>query len=113
MQITPAIFRRWHEPSQRVEVSRLPTHFGDLDLKIEPRPDGKTIDYTIRVTPRGDQASRPFERIVLYPRVPGGRAISKVTRDGKDVMEFTRDTVIFALPTRGKEMHVSVQFDSE
>ena len=107
-----ALFRRWHEPGQHVDVSRLPTHFGDLDLKIEPRPDGKAIDYTIRITPKGDQASRPLEKIVLYPRVPGGRAIGKVTLDGKDIKEFTRDTVIFASPKRGKEMRVSVQVGS-
>ena len=112
MWITPALPRRWHEPGQHVTVSRLATHFGDLDLKIEPRPDGKAIDYTIRIMPRGDQASRPFEKIVLYARVPGGRAIGNVTLDGKDVKEFTRDTVIFALPKRGKEMHVSVQVGS-
>ena len=110
--ITPALPRRWHEPGQHVNVSRLATHFGDLDLKIEPRPDGKAIDYTIRIVPRGDQASRPFEKIVLYARVPGGRAIGNVTLDGKDVKEFTRDTVIFASPKRGKEMHVSVQVGS-
>jgi len=92
-----------------VTASRLPTHFGDLDLKIEPRPDGQVIDYTIRITPRGDQASRPFEKIVLYPRVPGGKAISKVTRDGKDLQEFTRDTVILASPLREKEIRVSIQ----
>ena len=109
MWITPALFRRWHEPGQHVAVSRLPTHFGDLDLKIEPRPDGRTIDYTIRITPQGDQASRALERIVLYPRIPGGRAIGKVTLDGKDVKEFTRDTVILASPKRDGEMRVSVQ----
>jgi hypothetical protein len=90
----------------------LATHFGDLDLKIEPKPDGKTIDYTIRITPKGDQASRPLEKIVLYPRIPGGRAIGKVTFDGKDVKEFTRDTVILASPKRGEEMRVSVQADA-
>jgi hypothetical protein len=109
LQITPALFRRWHEPGQRVAVSRMPTHFGDLALKIEPRADGKTIDYTIRITPQGDQASRPLDRIVLYPRIPDGRAIGKVTLDGKDVSAFTRDTVILASPKRGEEMRVSIQ----
>jgi hypothetical protein len=112
LQITPALLRRWHGPGKQVEVARLPTHFGDLDLKIEPRPDGKTIDYTIRVTPKGDQANRPLEKIVLYPRIPGGRAISKVTFDGKDVKEFTRDTVILAPPKRGEDMRVSVDAET-
>ena len=107
--LTPALFRRWHEPGRHVAVSRLPTYFGDLDLKIEPRPTGNAIDYTIRLTPKGDQIDRPLEQIVLYPRVPTGRAIRKVTLDGKDVREFTRDTVILALPKRDAEMHLSIQ----
>ena len=109
--ITPALFRRWHEPGQHVAVSRLPTHFGDLDLKIEPRPDGNVIDYTIRITPKGDQANRPLEKIVLYPRIPGGKAIGKVTLDGKDLRSFTRDTVILPSPVRGREMRISVQVE--
>ena len=77
LQITPALFRRWHEPGQHVDVSRLPTHFGDLDLKIEPRPDGKTIDYTIRITPKGDQASRALREesfCILASRAAGRSA---------------------------------------
>jgi hypothetical protein len=110
--ITPALFRRWHEPGQHVAVSRLPTHFGDLELKIEPRPDGRWIDYTIRVTPKGDQADRPLDKIVLYPRIPGGKAISQVTLDGKSLTAFTRDTLIVAPPARGKEMRISVQAET-
>jgi hypothetical protein len=107
--LTPALFRRWHEPGQHVAVSHLPTHFGDLDLKIEPRSDGSAIDYTIRITPQGDQKSRALERIVLHPRIPGGRAITKVTVDGKELREFTRDTVIYAAPPRDAEIRMSVE----
>ena len=110
--ITPALFRRWHEPGQHVAVSRLPTHFGELDLKIEPRPTGNLIEYTVRVVPKGDQANRPLDRIVLYPRTPSGRAIRNVTLDGRVIREFTRDTVIIASPKRDAEMHVSVQTES-
>jgi hypothetical protein len=110
--ITPALLRRWHEPGQHVRASRLPTYFGDLELKIEPRADGKSIDYTIAVTPKGDQAARPLDKIVLYPRIPGGKPISKVTLDGKDLAAFTRDTVILAAPERGKEMNISVQAEA-
>jgi hypothetical protein len=109
LQITPALLRRWHEPGQHVDVSGLATHFGDLALKIEPRPDGRTIDYTIRITPKGDQANRPLDKVVLYPRIPDGLAIGKVTLDGEDIKEFTRDSVILASPVRGKEMRVSVR----
>ena len=112
LQITPALLRRWHEPGQHVAVSRLATHFGNLDLKIEPQPDGKTIDYTIQITPKGDQSSRELKKIVLYPQIPGGRAISQVTLDSKDHPAFTRDTVILASPPRDKEIRVSVQAET-
>ena len=107
--LTPALFRRWHERDNRVSVSRLPTHFGALDLRIEPRPDGTAIHYTICVKPKGDQASRKLDRIVLYPRIPGGRAIERVTIDGQDFKQFTRDSVVLADPSRGQVMEILVE----
>jgi hypothetical protein len=107
--ISPALFRRWHEPGRHVATSKLPTHFGDLDLKIDPQKDGNGIDYTMRITPRGDQPTRALERIVLYPRIPGGRAIGSVSFDGKALQDFMRDTVILPSPARGKEMRVSIR----
>ena len=51
-------------------------------------------------------------RIILYPRVPDGKAISKVTVDGKEVKEFSRDTVILASPARNKKVLVSVDVEA-
>jgi hypothetical protein len=107
--LTPALFRRWHEGNQPVSVSRLPTHFGDLDLRIEPRPDGSAVRYTLRVTPKGDQAARKLDRILLYPRLVGGRAIERVTLDGRDFKQFSRDSVILAEPPRGKTLAILVE----
>lgn len=111
LMLSPALLRRWHEPGKYVAVSKLPTYFGDLDMKIEPRADGNAIDYKIQVTPQGDQDVRALERIILYPQIPGGRAITKVTLDGKEIKEFTRDTVIMASPVRKKPIVVSVQVE--
>ena len=55
LMITPALFRRWHQGTKPVAVHSLPTHFGDLDLNIQPQADGNRIDYSIRITPKGDQ----------------------------------------------------------
>ena len=107
--LTPALFRRWHEKDQRVSVSRLPTHFGELDLTIEPRPDGRSIRYEVRLTPRGDQGSRPLEKIVLSPRIPGGRAIERVILDGRPLATFSRDAVILAGPERGRTLQLVVE----
>ncbi|MHB8866596.1 MAG: hypothetical protein ACYC6N_29910, partial [Pirellulaceae bacterium] len=106
--ITPASFRRWQEPGQRVSVSGLTTHFGDLDLQIQPGRDGRAVEYRITVTPKGDQTTRPLDRILLSPRLPGGRAIGSVTRDGQRVDAFTRDSVILTRPERGRTICVQV-----
>jgi hypothetical protein len=107
--LTPALFRRWHVGDQRVAVTGLPTHFGTLDLTIEPQTDGRVIRYTIRLMPRGDQEARTLERMLLYPRIPDGRAIRKVTVDGQDVRQFTRDCAILAQPKRGAVTEVLVE----
>jgi hypothetical protein len=78
---------------------------------IEPRSGGKTIDYSIQIAPQGDQQTRALERIVLYPRIPGGKAIGKVTLDGKEVKEFNRDAVILAAPARNRKMQITVEME--
>ncbi len=106
--LTPALFRRWHEPGQRVHVTGLPTHFGRLDLAIEPQADGHRIAYTVRLVPQGDQHQRPLRQIILYPRIPGGRAIERVTIDGVEHGQFTRDSIVIADPKRPASMRVVV-----
>jgi hypothetical protein len=107
--LTPALFRRWHEGSREVRVAGLPTHFGVLDLRIQPDPGGRAIRYRVRLTPRGDQASRPLEKIVLYPRISGGRGVERVLVDGQPIREFTRDRILLTAPRRGQEMQIEVQ----
>ena len=100
--ITPATFHRWQDAGQQVSVSGLTTHFGDLDLQIQPVAMGTAVEYRITVSPKGDQAARPLDKIILYPRLPGGRTIRSVSCDGQPVEAFTRDSVIIARPERGK-----------
>jgi hypothetical protein len=107
--LSPALFRRWNEAGSRVSVSGLPTHFGRLDLQIEPQPAGQTIRYTVRLAPQNDQGSRALEKIVLYPRIPGGRAIRSVTLNGQPLASFSRDAVVIAKPKRGPSMQLLVE----
>jgi hypothetical protein len=107
--LTPALFRRWHTGDAKTAVTGLPTHFGTLDLAIDPQRDGSAIRYTIRITPRGDQAQRKLEKIVLYPRIDGGRAVRRVTLDGREVASFSRDCVVLADPPRGATISVVVE----
>ena len=107
--LTPALFRRWHQGEKGFRVAGLPTHFGDLNLDVRPRPDGMMIDYRIRISPKGDQSARPLEKLVLYPRIVGGRPVRGVAVDGKPLGVFTRDAVVIARPERDREIHVIIE----
>jgi hypothetical protein len=89
-----------------VQVRGLPTHFGDLDLTIQPDPEGGRIDYRIRIAPRGDQARRELTRIVLSPRVPEGRGVAGMTVDGNLSNSFTDGVVVIPNPPRDRELKV-------
>jgi hypothetical protein len=107
--ITPALFRRWHQGDKQVVVSGLPTHFGDLDLEIRPDSAGNVVDYRIKITPKGDQSARPLDKLVLYPRLAGGRPIRGVSVDGKPLAAFSRDAVVVPEPPRGVEIRIRVE----
>ena len=104
--ITPALFRRWHQAGNGVSASGMTTHFGDLDLQIRPSNDGTVVDYRIRISPKGDQASRNLERIILYPRLPDGRAIQSVTLDDEQCdIVHSRHPDHYATGTRSDVAH--------
>jgi hypothetical protein len=110
--ITPAIFRRWTVGAAPLSIQRVPTHFGDLDLAITPESSQGTLTYTFHITPRGDQASRLLSKVLLYPRIAGGRPILGVKCNGTTLNSFTNEVVVIPNPPRGEEMHVEVQVDS-
>jgi hypothetical protein len=107
--VTPALFRRWHEGDKPIVVRSLPTHFGDVDLTIQPTPKGDRLDYAIKLSPRGDQRQRELSRIVLYPRTATGRAIASASVDGKPVSGFTDSALVIPKPPRDKEIEVTVR----
>ena len=80
--LTPATFRRWQQGDKGVRLSKLPTEFGDLELSIEPRPDGSLINYRFKLTPVGDHAKRRLEKIVVNARTPQGRKVATVKING-------------------------------
>jgi hypothetical protein len=106
--VTPALFRRWHQGDKPVIVRGLPTHFGDVDLRIQPTPKGDQLSYTMKITPRGDQKQRELAKIVLYPRTATGRAIASVSVDGKPASGFTDAAFVIPKPPRDREIRVTV-----
>ena len=107
--VTPALFRRWHQGDRPIIVRGLPTHFGDLDLKIRPAREGDELNYTIKLSPRGDQQQRELSRMVLYPRTLTGQAIAQASVDGKPVTAFTDAALVIPQPPRGREIQVTVK----
>jgi len=106
--LTPALFRRWHQGEKPIVVHNLPTHFGNLDLRIQPTAAGDELNYIVKLTPRGDQRKRNVSKIVLYPRTATGRAIASVTVNGKPTSAFTDTVVIIPKPPRGREYSIVV-----
>lgn len=111
--VTPALPRRWHEGSNPVSIKGFATYFGDVDLTIQPDSGDNHLIYTIKISPNGDQKDRELSRIVLYPRIAGGKNISSVQLDGKILTDFTRDTVIITKPERGKDIKIDLQLFSK
>jgi hypothetical protein len=106
--VTPALFRRWHQGDKPITVRGLPTHFGDVDLRIQPTPKGDQLTYALRITPRGDQKQRELSRIVLYPRTVRGQAIASASIDDKPASGFTDTALVIPKPPRDREVRVTV-----
>ena len=109
---TPATFRRWQQGDKGVRLSKLPTEFGDLELSIEPRPDGSLINYRFKLTPVGDHAKRRLEKIVVNARTPQGRKVATVKINGQAYEHFTGDLVVIPRPAREKEYWLRISIRS-
>jgi hypothetical protein len=107
--LTPALFRRWHQGDKTIVAEGLPTYFGVLDLKIKPNDGGSEIQYTVKVTPKGDQSKRPLSKIILFPRSAMGRAIESAKLNGKEIDSFSRNQVILPRPDRNRTMEIQVR----
>ena len=107
--ITPALFRRWHTGEKPIIVRGLPTHFGDLDLTIQPTLKGDQLTYQLKIRPKGDQAQRDLERLVLYPRTAKGAPIASATVDGQAVSGFTDRALLIPRPPRNHEIQIQIQ----
>ncbi len=101
LMLTPATMRRWQQGGKGVSIRRLPTRFGDLDLTIRPNASGARISYVFKISPRGDQAARPLNRIAIGARTPNGSPLTGVVLNGRPIRSFTSDTVIVPNPVRG------------
>ncbi|MDO8587300.1 MAG: hypothetical protein Q7T82_09695 [Armatimonadota bacterium] len=101
LMLTPATMRRWQQGGKGIALKKLPTQFGDLDLSVKPNQTGSKIVYTFKLTPKGDQASRALDRIVIGARTAQGRPLTRARLNGKRLYSFTADTVVVPNPRRG------------
>ena len=110
--LTPATLRRWQQGNRPVQLRKLPTHFGALDLNVTPQPDGRQIDYTFILKPKGDQGSRGLDKIIVNVRAPLGRAVKGLTINEQESADFTNDLVLIAKPILNKEYHLRITLAS-
>ena len=106
--LTPATLRRWQQGNRPVALVGVPTQFGYLDLTIEPRPDGSQLDYRFKLAPKGDQASRELQKIVVNARTPCGRKATRVSLDGQPYENFFGEEVLIPRPERNKEYRLRI-----
>jgi hypothetical protein len=110
--LTPATMRRWQQGEKGIRIAKLPTDFGELDLAVEPRPDGSRIDYHFQIKPRGDQANRPLDKIVINARAPQGRKVAAVSLNGRPYEAFINEQVAILRPERNHEYRLRIDFAS-
>jgi hypothetical protein len=106
--LTPATMRRWQQGGRGIALKKLPTQFGDLDLSVKPNSMGSKISYNLRLTAKGDQATRVLDRIVISARTANGRPLTGVRLNGKPWNSFTADTAIIPTPRRGVTYQVEL-----
>jgi hypothetical protein len=99
--LTPATMRRWIGATRPIAVSGLPTHFGQLALRVSSSDAGRHTEYRFRLDPKGDQARRPLTRVVVSARLPGGRRLKSVRLNGRPIESWFGETVILPRPVRG------------
>jgi hypothetical protein len=86
----------------------MPTQFGALDLSIKPSANGKKIIYTFNLTPKGDQANRFLDKIIINARTPSGRKVTKVTVNGNQTDDFFGEQIIIKKPERNREYKLEI-----
>lgn len=99
-----AIPRPWLEEGKEIRVQRAPTLFGRVSYVI--RSGAQARSMTVDLDPPVD---RPPHAIQLRLRHPQDRALTRVTVNGADHRDFTRDTISL----RNLKAHavIQAQFD--
>jgi hypothetical protein len=108
LMLTPASLRRWQSDVKGVSIKQMPTQFGALDLSIKPSANGKKIIYTFNLTPKGDQANRFLDKIIINARTPSGRKVTKVTVNGNQTDDFFGEQIIIKKPERNREYKLEI-----
>jgi hypothetical protein len=108
LMVAPAMFRRWTQGTAPLDIRGLPTAFGDLDLALTPAAETNSYEYRLRLSPQGGQSPQTLERLLLYPRTPGGRAILAVECDTQPVSSFDNNVVILPPPANGREQVIRI-----
>jgi len=109
--LTLATLRRWQQGGKPVRLVNVPTHFGYLDLSVEPRRDGSHLDYQFKLDPKRDQASRTLNEIVVGAHTSCGRKITRVRLNGQPYENFFNEHVLIPQPSRNKEYRLQIDIE--
>jgi hypothetical protein len=109
--LTPATLRRWQQGNEPVKLKDVPTQFGNLDLIIHPQPGGGQLDYRFRLVPKGDQARRGLDKIIVSARTDRGRKVKGVRLNGQPYANFFNEQVLIHQPLHNREYQLQIAIE--
>jgi len=89
-----AIPRYWLAGERAVAIERAASHFGEVSLRIEPRPAAEEIRADLTLTDRPPRPGQVFLRL----RHPKGRRIQSATVNGQTCQRFDPEKEWVVLP---------------
>ncbi|CAN5205031.1 hypothetical protein BH20ACT13_BH20ACT13_15850 [soil metagenome] len=103
LELAHATPRTWLDPGKRIEVRRMATSFGRVSFAIEAGADSARV--SIDVPERA-----PLAALRLRLRLPGGKRISEMLRDGLPYGRVLEDGETLALPPVPGALELEVRF---
>ena len=77
--------------------------------RLNPNPTAAASTTACDSCPRAIRPGGGWTGLCSFLRIPGGRGIERVTIDGNEHRQFTRDSIVLAGPKRPIAMRVVVQ----
>jgi hypothetical protein len=103
--LAPFVTNRWLADGQKVSARNLPTRFGKTGFELISHIGAGAIEATVWPPDRN-----PPKQIVLRVRHPEGKAMKRVSVDGRNHTEFDASKDIVRISPQGKPIAIRVEY---